>query len=323
MPALSGALEPINLRSTTHYAVLAGSLVSDIPASAIVGDVGLSPAAGSKITGFGAEEVTGKMYSVDASGPAGSIAAATELTAAKSDLTTAYNDAAGRTPVPTGRFLNPGAGEIGGMVLAPGLYKSTGDLFITGSDLTLMGGPSDVWIFQIATLLNVGNGIQVKLAGGASASNVFWQVGSSAMLGTTSVFAGTLMADQSIVMKTGASMTGRALARIAAVTLASNRITVPSPNAVPLLPAQAARDFGFVPSDPYQGLRFRVPADGKAKLELFDPQGRVAAVLFDGQASGSVGNQADGPPRGLPPGLYIAKLKSLGKYTLAKILVMN
>ncbi len=210
--------------------MLAGSLISNVPGSAITGDVALSPAAGSMITGFGANEITGTVYTVDQTGPAGSVAAASELTTAKGDLTIAYNDAAGRTPVPEGPFLDPGAGDIGGMTLEPGLYKFTSALSVTGSDVTLAGGANDVWIFQIASGLNVGNGIKVILAGGAQAANIFWQVGTSATLGTTSAFKGTILADQSITLKTGASLDGRALASIAAVTLASSTVTLPVPS---------------------------------------------------------------------------------------------
>jgi len=217
----------VNLGSTAKFAVLSGSLISNVPESAISGDVGLSPSAGSKITGFGATEITGTVYTVDQTGPAGSVPAASDLTTAKGDLTTAYNDAAGRTPVPSGPFLNPGAGDIGGLTLIPGLYKFTSTLAVTGSDVTLSGGENDVWIFQIASDLNVGSGIKVILAGGAQAANIFWQVGTSATLGTTSVFKGTILADQSISLKTGATLDGRALASTAAVTLASSTVTRP------------------------------------------------------------------------------------------------
>jgi hypothetical protein len=134
------------------------------------------------------------------------------LTAAKGDLTIAYNDAAGRTPVPTGDFLNPNSGNIGGLNLVPGLYKFDTTALITGSDVTLTGGPDDVWIFQIGTDLQVGSGIAVILAGGAQARNIFWQVGTSATLDTGSSFKGTILADQSITMNTTSSMEGRALA---------------------------------------------------------------------------------------------------------------
>jgi hypothetical protein len=231
-PLMAVSQLPVDLRSTANFAVLAGSLISNIPTSAITGDIGLSPAAGAGMTGLGLLEVAGTIFAVDATYPTTNVAVIdpTRLTAAKGDLTIAYNDAAGRTPVPTGPFLNPGAGDIGGLTLVPGLYKFTSGVLvsITGSDVTLTGSATDVWIFQIASTLTVDDGIKVILAGGAQAANIFWQVGTSATLGTTSVFKGTIMADQSISLKTGAVVEGRLLARIGAVTLAGNTITKPA-----------------------------------------------------------------------------------------------
>lgn len=215
----------INIRSTSNFVVLAGSLISNVPTSSITGNIGLSPAAGSLITGFGGTEITGNIYTVDATGPAGSMTDAVGLTAAKSDLTTAYNEAAGRTS--TDMVLL--AGNIGGLTLTPGLYKSSGALEISSGDLTFdaKGDTNAVFVIQIASTLNTTSGRKVILSGGALASNIFWQVGTSATLGTTSVFKGTIMADQSISLNTGATVEGRLFARIAAVTLNSNIITRP------------------------------------------------------------------------------------------------
>lgn len=228
LPAIAAGPTTVNLGTAGNFAVLAGSLISNVPTSAIVCDVGLSPAAGSNMTGFGSTEVTGTIYAVDVTGPAGSVPNAGLLTLAKNDLTTAYTDAANRTPVPAGAFLNPGSGNLGGMTLVPGLYKFTSDALITGGNVTLTGSASDVWIFQIGSALTVGSGIKVILDGGAKAANVFWQVGSSATIGTGAAFKGTIMADQSITLMTGATLDGRALARIAAVTLASTTINCAS-----------------------------------------------------------------------------------------------
>ncbi len=215
---------PVNLGSTSRFAVLGASEITSVPTSVIKGDVGLSPSARSNIAGLTPAEVVGTMFAADDGG-----AVAVMLTQAQGDLTIAYNDAAGRTPVPTGPFLNPGSGNLGGLTLVPGLYKFTGAALISGSDLTLTGGANDVWIFQIGSSLDVANGIHVVLAGGAQAANIYWQVGTSATLGTTVVFKGNILADQSIAMQTLATLDGRALARIAAVTLDSNTITVPEP----------------------------------------------------------------------------------------------
>ena len=216
----------VNLLSTPGFAILAASAVTNVPTSAITGDLGLSPAAGSSYdAGVTSGQVTGTIYAADATGPAGSVPAAAMLITAKGDLTIAYNNAAGRTPVPTGTFLDPGVGNIGGLTLPGGLYKFTGGAAISGSSVTLTGSVTDVWIFMMATTLTVESGMHVILAGDAKASNIFWQVGTSATLKTTSVTKGTIMADQSIALQTGATLDGRAMARIAAVTLASNTVT--------------------------------------------------------------------------------------------------
>jgi hypothetical protein len=123
------------------------------------------------------------------------------------------------------------AGNLGGLTLTPGLYKSTSSLEVSSGDLTLdaQGNANAVFIFQMASTLTTTSGRQVILSGGAKASNIFWQVGSSATFGTTSVFKGTIMADQSITLATGATLDGRALARVAAVTMDANTVSLPAP----------------------------------------------------------------------------------------------
>jgi hypothetical protein len=138
---------------------------------------------------------------------------------AKASLLIAYNDAKGRTTAPI-----TVAGDLGGRTLTPGLYKSTSTLAITGT-LTLEG--AGVYIFQVGSALNVASGGTVVLSGGATAENVFWQVGSSASLGTTADFQGTIMALASVTLGTGARLNGRALALNGDVTLESNSVTVP------------------------------------------------------------------------------------------------
>src|SRR6185295_490678 len=113
----------------------------------------------------------------------------------------------------------------------PGLYKSTGSLEISSGDLVLdaQGDPNGVFIFQIASTLITTSGRRVTLIGRANKKNIIWQVGTSATLGSTSVFKGTILADQSITLNTGATLDGRALARIGAVTMDSDTITIPAP----------------------------------------------------------------------------------------------
>jgi hypothetical protein len=229
LPGSVFALAPVNLGSTASFAIVAASNVSNVPHSAVTGNIGLSPGTGAGITGFGPTEVQGTIYTVDASYPIPNVAVINPagLTQVKGDLTNAYNDAAGRQPAPTGNYLNPGAGNLGGLKLGPGLYRFTGAAQVSGSDLTLNGTANDVWIFQISAGLSVAGGMRVMLEGGAQAANVFWQVGSSATLGVNSVMQGTILADQSITLATHATLNGRALARIGNVTLQMNTITRP------------------------------------------------------------------------------------------------
>lgn len=214
---VTGGQALVNLGSAANYAVLAGSTVTSVGPTIINGDLGVSP--GSAVTGFPPGIVNGTIH----------VPPDTTVPVAKVDLTTAYNDAAGRST----NVIVQATGELGGLTLAPGLYKApAGSFAITSVDLTLdaQGDPNAVWIFQMpSSTLTVGNGRQVILAGGAKASNIFWQVGSSATLGTTVIFKGNILASQSITFQTGATLDGRALTQIAAVTLDSNTITKPGP----------------------------------------------------------------------------------------------
>ena len=224
---------PVNLKSAGQFTILSGAGITTAgQAYNITGNVGTSPAAGSYEIDLVKANVTGIIYEVSAGGPAGAVVDPTLLTAAKGGWTAAYNDAAGRVSTPTAPLiLNPGTGgNIGGLTLAPGLYKfTTSPASITGSDVTLKGGggASDVWIFQVAAGLTVGNGIRVILTDGAQAGNIFWQVGTTATIGTGAAFNGTIMAHAAVTMASTSTMTGRALAGTA-VTFDGSSITLPS-----------------------------------------------------------------------------------------------
>lgn len=319
---------PIDLGSTNNFAILAGASVSNVPISSVTGNVGLSPAAGSGITGFGAMEITGIVYTVDVTGPAGSTMAPEMLTTAKGDLTTAYNDAAGRTPVPSGSFLDPGTGNIGGLTLIPGLYKFTSTASITGSNVTLSGTATDVWIFQIATALDVGNGIQVILTGGAKAANIFWQVGTSATLGSTSVFKGTIMADQSISLNTGAVVEGRLLASSASVTLASSTVTLPAGTTGVDQIVAAPYDFALLqnypnPFNPATSIAFTVPSNGRATLKIFNTLGQEVATLFDGPAEAGIYNHVQFNASEYASGLFVTRLEFHGSVQTMKMMLLK
>jgi hypothetical protein len=145
---------------------------------------------------------------------------------AQLDLSLAYLDAAGRTVGSIGV-----AGNLGGQTLTPGLYTSTSSLEISSGNLTLdaQGDANAVFIFQMGSTLTTTSGRQVILSGGAKAANIYWVVGSSATLGTTSIFEGNILALASITLTTGAAVEGRALALTGAVTLDSNAVVIPAP----------------------------------------------------------------------------------------------
>lgn len=217
----------VNLGTAANYVVLAKSAVSTTGATSVVGNLGLSPAAATFITGFALSTpastfttsaiITGQVFASDYNTPTPSI-----LTTAVLDMQTAYTDAAGRS-LPD--FTELGAGNIQGLTLVPGLYKWGTGVSIP-SAVTLSGGANDVWIFQIAQDLTVANGAIVTLAGGAQAKNVYWQVAGATTLGTTSNFKGIILSQTMIAFNTGAVMTGRALAQTA-VTLNATAITNP------------------------------------------------------------------------------------------------
>jgi hypothetical protein len=211
--AATAGQAPVPLGSATAFEVLAGSTVTSTGATTVHGDLGVSP--GTAVTGFPPGLVNGTIHAGD---PAAAVA--------QLDLTTAYNDAAGRT---VGAITV--AGNLGGQTLTPGLYKSTSSLEISSGDLTLdaRGDANAVFIFQMGSTLTTTTGRQVILAGGAKAANIFWQVGSSATLGTTSVFKGNILALTSITVTTGAAVEGRLLARNGAVTLGANVVAIPAP----------------------------------------------------------------------------------------------
>ena len=221
--SIAAAQAPVELGSAGSFAILSKSGITDVFASAIVGDVGTSPITGAALL-LTCGEVSGKIYTVDAAGPLPcSITDATSLTAAVGDMGFAYDDAAGRVGPD---FTELGAGEIGGLTLAPGLYKWGTGLLIS-TDVTLSGGPNDVWIFQVAGTLNQASARRVTLAGGAQAKNIFWAVAGAVTIGTTAHFEGVVLAKTMIAVNTGATVNGRLLAQTA-VTLQMNAVTQPA-----------------------------------------------------------------------------------------------
>jgi hypothetical protein len=204
----SCAQTAVSLGTAANFEVLAGSGVTNTGKTNVTGNLGVSP--GTAVTGFGPGTVSGTIYT--------GVTSAAGI--AQNDLTTAYNNAQGLTLCPI-----TVSGDLGGLTLAPGLYKSTSSLAITGTlTLDAQGDANAVFIFQIASTLTTASGANIVLVNGAQSQNIFWAVGSSATLGTNSVVKGTIMAYASITLTTGAELDGRALARVAAVTMDTNTV---------------------------------------------------------------------------------------------------
>jgi hypothetical protein len=213
----------VNLGKASTFVILSKSGITNVPASKITGDMGVSPIAATAITGFAlvadktntfstSTQVTGKIYAANYASPT-----PVNLTTAVSNMQTAYTDAAGRK---NPDFKELYAGDISGKTLVPGLYK-WGTNVVANKNVVLKGSSTSVFIFQISGNLNVASGVNFTLSGGAQAKNIFWQVAGATNLGTTSHFEGTILCKTAIHMLTGASLNGRALAQTA-VTLDHN-----------------------------------------------------------------------------------------------------
>jgi len=218
---------PVNLGTAGNYVILAESGISSVPASVIVGDIAVSPIAATAITGFSltadatnvfstSTQITGKAYAADYASPTSS-----NLGIAVGDMLTAYNDAAGRAV----NYTNLYAGDISGQTLTPGVYKWNTAVAIN-SDVTLNGGPNDVFIFQIANGINQATGTRITLTGGAQAKNIIWQASETVAIGTGAHFEGIVLGATNITLGTHASINGRLLAQTA-VTLIMSTVVAP------------------------------------------------------------------------------------------------
>ena len=204
------AVAPVGLGTADNFAVLAGSTITNTGPTTITGDVGLHPAGGGSPTGFASVTLNGTLHDAD-----------TVALNAKTDLVTAYNTAAGSLPVTTV------ATELGAQTLPAGVYDSASGTFEITGTLTLdaQGDPNAVFIFQMETSLTTATSSVVRVINAGQACNVFWQVGSSATLGTSTTFIGNILALTSITLVTSTTVEGRLLARNGAVTLDTNTIT--------------------------------------------------------------------------------------------------
>lgn len=216
----------VNLGTAGNYVILAKTAINNSSNTAVTGDVGLSPAATSYITGMAltdftgyatSSQLTGRVFAADMADPT-----PINLTTAVENMITAYNDAEGR---PSPDFLELATGNIGGLTLTPGLYKWTSTITIP-TDVTITGSATDVWIFQIAGDLIMNSAAKIILSGGAKAENITWQVAGQVTCGTVSKFEGIILSKTAITFQTGASINGRALAQ-SSVILDANTVKLP------------------------------------------------------------------------------------------------
>jgi hypothetical protein len=216
--ALAAGTAPVNLHSANFFVVLSETGITDVARSRVIGNVGTSPITGAADL-LTCNQVRGKIYSVDAAGPApcSKMLPAT-LGQAVSDMQTAYTDAAGRSATVT----ELGAGNIGGMTLTPGVYSWSSSVTIP-ANVTLQGGPHDVWIFQVAQNVDIASATAVLLRGGVNPANVFWQVAGEVTIGTYAKFEGTILCMTQISMMTHAAIHGRLYAQTA-ITLQMNKV---------------------------------------------------------------------------------------------------
>jgi len=230
-PVVLGSVIGAATPTSPTYVILAKTGISTTGTTAVTGDLGLSPAAATFITGFSlvpdvtacfstSSYVTGNIFAANYN--TGGCTTPTLLTTAVGDMQTAYTDAAGRAA----DFTEVGAGNIGGMTLPAGTYKWGGGVVIP-TDVTLSGGPNDVWIFQIAGGITQASAAKVILAGGALPKNIFWQAADVVSIGTTAQMEGVILAQTAITLKTGATVNGRLLAQ-SAVTLDASTVTKPA-----------------------------------------------------------------------------------------------
>ena len=293
MPAaiMAQSLQPVNIGTASDFVLLAKTGISTTGSTQITGDIGLSPSAATFITGFGlimdasgtfstSSLITGKVYAADYTDPT-----PTKMTTAVSDMETAYTDAAGRT---SPDYTELYTGDLTGQTLTPGLYKWGTAVIVSAGGVTISGSATDVWIFQIAQNLTLGNGAMITLSGGAQASNIFWQVAGQVTLGTTSAMKGIILCQTLIEIQTGATLNGLALAQTA-VTLDANTVTKPAPVTTvedESLPKEFSLSQNYPnPFNPTSTIRYDIPKISFVQISVYDVLGNKIKILVDEEKS--------------------------------------
>lgn len=326
---------PVDLGTAGDFVILAETAITTTGTTAITGDVGISPAATSYITGFDlifeegiASEsvfatsalVTGKVYGADMKVPTPA-----NLTTAVGNMGTAYNDAAGR---PDPDFTELHVGALGGKTLVPGLYKWGTDV-TAATNFTISGGEDDVWIFQIAQDLTLASDINVTLSGGAQAQNIFWQVSGEVAIGTNSHFEGIILSKTAIHLLTGASMNGRLLAQTA-VTLNANAVIEPSGDqdtsidgSENQLSTRMTLSQNYPnPFNPTTTIGFELPETAEIRLSVFNLLGQEIAVLVN-EVRSAGSHQISWDAQSVSSGLYLYRLSANGQVLTGKMSLMK
>lgn len=321
--------DQVNLGTAGNFALLAKTAISTVPASVITGDVGVSPAAASFITGFEltaasgyatSPQVTGKVFAADMASPTPS-----NLTTAVSDMETAFNDAAGRVDPD---FVELHAGDLGGKTLLPGLYK-WGTTVIAPSSFEISGDENSVWIFQVAGDLTMSSDINVTLVGGAQAKNIFWQVAGVITIGTNAHFEGIILSKTAINFHTGASLNGRAFAQ-SAITLDQNTITEPDSSHATSIdetgnsqPGQFTLSQNYPnPFNPTTVISYQIPTNTNIRLEVFNILGQSVALLVNEQKVAGL-HTVNFDATALSSGIYIYRINSIDFSQTRKMLLIK
>jgi hypothetical protein len=321
----------VNLRTANDFVLLAKTSITATGTTQITGDLGISPAAASFMTGFGliidpsgtystSSLVTGKIYAADYATPT-----PTKMTTAIGDMETAYTDAAGRV---TPDFSELYSGDLTGKTLTRGLYKWTTGVSVAAGGVTISGSATDVWIFQISQDLNLSSGAIVTLSGGALASNILWQVAGQVILGTTVEMKGTILCQTSIAMSTGAKLDGIALAQTA-ITLDANMITKPVLSSIG--DNLAEKTFTLLqnypnPFNPSTTIHYSLEKAAKVSLKIFNVLGiEVSTLINSRQEAGNYNVLFNSNTRSLnlSSGVYFYRLEAGSYVSMKKMILMK
>ena len=316
----------VNLGTSGDFVIIAKTGISTTGTTKITGDIGVSPYAATAITGFGlimdvsntfskSVLVTGKVYAANYTVPT-----PTKMTTAIGDMETAYTNAAGRTLPDYSELYT---GNLTGKTLTKGLYKWTTAVSISSGGVTISGGATDIFIFQVAQNLVLTSGAIVTLSGGVQASNIFWQVSGEVLLGTTVAMKGIILCKTQIVISTGAALLGRALAQTA-VTLDANAITSPGTvngisSDLQQIPAEFTLEQNYPnPFNPSTKINYNLPYSSKVTLEVYNVIGmKIGELVNQEQAAGyyTVDFNSTSLNKTISSGVYFYRINAVGSNT--------